>query len=381
MPSKTESNKKINLFNSKITMIVAVLFIWALFTILTGGSFLGSRNLSNLFRQMTTTGILAIGMLFVVIAGEIDLSVGSLMGLFAGVLAVLNVTHKVDGYVAIIITLVLGLLLGLWQGWWVAYKKVPSFIATLAGMLAFRGVLMGITNGNTVGPLSSQFTFFGQDYLAKPVGYIVGIIAIIAVIFSIMKKRKIKEQYHLAVPSVKVDMIKAVGFSALIALFICIFNAYQGIPVPVLILTIIAIIFNFVASKTIYGRKVYAIGGNVDASKLSGINVNKTKLLIFVINGLLAAVAGILLASRLNAASNDLGQGAEMDAIASCVIGGASLSGGSGSIIGALVGALVMASLDNGMSILNIQPFWQYIVKGLILLLAVYADIVSKKKE
>jgi len=368
-------------FNSKVTMIVALVSIWIIFSIATGGSFLTTRNLSNLFRQMTITGILAIGMVFVIISGEIDLSVGSMLGLLGGIASILNVWFKFGDAPTIIIVLILGLILGLWNGWWVAYKKVPSFIVTLSGFLVFRGVLIGITKGTTVAGLTPFLKDIGQGYLSNTVGIILGAIVIVANIYVVLSSRKSKTHYGLEVSSITTDILKIVGISVLIILAIIIVNDYKGMPVPVLLMGVLAVIFTYISSKTVFGRRVYAIGGNLEAAKLSGINVKKSKLMIYGIMGVMAAVAGILLTARLNAGSVAAGQNAELDAIAACVIGGASMMGGIGSVTGALVGALVMASIDNGMSMLNTPPFWQFIVKGLVLLLAVWVDVASKSKE
>ncbi len=363
------------------TMILALISIWAIFTFATSGDFLTPRNLSNLFRQMSITGILSIGMVFIIIAGHIDLSVGSLMGLLGGVVAILNVWYKVDGILAIAITLAMGLVIGIFNGWLIAYKKIPAFIVTLGGMLVFRGILVGMTKGTTVASLDSSIRFFGNAYLIDAIGILLGLIAIAVIVYHSFSGRKLHSQYGLAVPPVSAEIVKIVFAAVLIGLFITILNSYQGFPVPVLILAITAVVCSYVLTKTVFGRRVYAIGGNADAAKLSGINVTKMNLSIFALNGLLVSIAGVLLCSRLNAASVAAGQNAEMDAIAACVIGGASLMGGVGSVGGAIVGALVMASLDNGMSMLNIETFWQFIVKGSILVLAVWVDIATKNKS
>ncbi|SFL98828.1 sugar ABC transporter permease [Pelosinus propionicus] len=363
------------------TMILALVSIWVIFSMTTNGDFLTSRNLSNLFRQMSITGILSIGMVFIIIAGHIDLSVGSLMGLLGGITAVLNVWLKMDGILAIGITLILGLLIGIFNGWLIAYKKIPAFIVTLGGMLVFRGILVGMTKGTTVASLDPSIRFAGNAYLANEIGFLLGIIAVAVLIYNALSVRKLHAQYGLAIPPMSAEIVKIVFSAVIIGILVTILNSYQGFPVPVLILAIMAVAFSYVLTKTVFGRRVYAIGGNAEAAKLSGVNVTKMTLSIFAINGLLVSIAGILLCSRLNAASVAAGQNAEMDAIAACVIGGASLMGGVGSVGGAIVGALVMASLDNGMSMLNIETFWQFIVKGSILILAVWVDIATKNKR
>ena len=363
------------------TMILALVSIWLIFSVVTNGDFLTARNLSNLFRQMSITGILSIGMVFIIITGHIDLSAGSLMGLLGGIVAILNVWFKFDGVVAMGITLLVGLGIGLINGWLVAYKKIPAFIVTLGGLLIFRGILVGMTKGTTVASLGPEIKFIGNAYLIDGIGITLGIMAVAAIIYTSLKGRKLRTQYGLSITPMPVELIKIVCAALVIGLVVTILNSYQGFPVPVLILAILAVIFSYILTKTVFGRRVYAIGGNGEAAKLCGINVPKMTLTLFAMHGLLVAIAGILLTSRLNAASVAAGQNAEMDAIAACVIGGASLAGGVGSVGGAIVGALVMSSLDNGMSMLNIETFWQYIVKGAILVVAVWFDIATKNKR
>ncbi len=380
---KKEKNLGLNaIFKSKMTTIlIATVAIWILFTVLTGGNFLTTRNLSNLFRQMSITGILAIGMVFVIILGEIDLSAGSTLGLLGGIAAILNVWLGFSAIPTIVITLILGIMLGAWNGYWIAFRNMPSFIVTLASMLAFRGILIGITNGNTVAPLTADLKAIGQTYLPPAFAYALVVLAVIGASYLILNNRKSKIKYDIEVKSMTYDVLKIIGIGVSSLALVLILNDYQGFPIPAFIMLVLALILTFIATKTIFGRRIYGIGGNRDAARLSGINVKKHILVVYSMLGLLAAVAGILLSARLNAGSVAAGQNAEMDAIASCVIGGASLSGGSGSVVGALVGALVMASIDNGMSMMNTPTFWQYIVKGLILLMAVWIDISSKNKE
>lgn len=376
-PLKTLLNLNVKTY----AMIFALASIWIFFSFATSGDFLTARNLSNLFRQMSITGIISIGMVFIIIIGHIDLSVGSLMGLLGGVVAILNVWYKIDGIAAIGITLMAGLLIGLFNGWLVAYKKIPSFIVTLGGLLVFRGILIGMTKGTTVASLGPEIRFLGTAYLVDAIGIFLGLVAVGLLIYNSVNGRKLRTQYGLEITSMPVEVLKIVAAAVLIGLLVTILNSYQGFPVPVLILAILAVIFSYILTRTVFGRRVYAIGGNVEAAKLCGINVTKMTLGIFAMHGLLVAIAGIMLASRLNAASVAAGQNAEMDAIAACVIGGASLAGGVGTVSGTIVGALVMASLDNGMSMLNIETYWQYIVKGSILVLAVWFDIANKSKK
>jgi D-xylose transport system permease protein len=358
-------------------LIIALAFIALLFTVLTDGDFLSSRNLSNLFRQMSVISILAIGMTLVIITGHIDLSVGSLVGLAGGMAAILQVWYGWDTVSVLLLTLLAGLLLGAWQGWWVAYRGVPSFIVTLGGMLIFRGILIGISKGETVAPLKESFQRIGQSYLPYAAGYILAGIAVFLLFFLTALKRKKRRKWGLKLEHPVVSYGKMAGYSVLILAFVYMMNRYLGIPVPILFVLFLLLIFGFVLNRTRFGRYLYAIGGNSEAARYSGINVKRHIFAVFVIMGLLSSLAGLILTARLNAATVGAGQMFELDAIAACVIGGTSLKGGTGSVTGSIIGALVMVSLDNGMSMLDIDPFWQYIVKGFILILAVWWDLSS----
>ena len=361
----------------KYMMVFALIGIWIVFTVISEGTFLMPRNMSNLFRQSVFTGIMALGMVNVILLGEIDLSVGSIAGLCGGILAMLNVWQGFSPGAAIAITLVIGLVLGLWNGWWIAYRKVPSFIVTMAGLLIFRGILVGISDGITVGPVSTFFSVIGKDFLPADLGIVLGFVVIL--IFIISQWFNWKRKKSLKLPASN-PLLMCIVFSALIAVFVLTMNAYHGIPNPVIIMMLLFVLFHYISTKTIFGRRIYAIGGNKMASRLAGINTKTITLTVFAVNGVLAATAGIFLTSRLDAASVGAGTSAELDAIAACVIGGTSLMGGIGSVFGAIVGAIVIASLDNGMSLLNAPSFYQTIVKGLVLILAVWFDI-SRKKE
>ncbi|MGL6261122.1 sugar ABC transporter permease [Vibrio sp. WXL103] len=364
-----------------LVMAAAILVIMLFFSVMTDWAYLTPRNISNLFRQTAITGILAIGMVFVIISGEIDLSVGSMMGLLGGVAAILDVWLGMPLIVTIMFTLTAGLLLGTWNGWWVAYRKVPSFIVTLAGMLAFRGILIGITDGTTVAPTSEAMSIIGQSYLPNMISLVLGV-GCLAMYFGWQKKRNIqRKKYDLPVPSTQASLLKNTVLGIAILSIILLLNDYRGVPTPVLLLTIFLVAGAFIGLKTRFGRRIYAIGGNIEASRLSGIDVEKNKLSVFAMNGFLVAVAALILSSRLGAGSPSAGNIAELDAIAACVIGGASLAGGVGTVVGAVIGAFIMASLDNGMSMMDVPTFWQYIVKGSILLLAVWMDSATKQKR
>lgn len=370
------------------SMILALLVIWAFFTIVTGGIFISSRNLSNLFLQCASTAIAACGMVLVMVAGHIDLSVGSFVGLTGAICATLMVKVGMGTIETIGITLVIGLALGLFQGFWISYGKVPAFIVTLAGFLAFRGGVIAITGGNSVGPMNNSFKMIGQGYLPKimadlpfnDTSALVGVAFIIFYLIFEIKKRRSRIKYGFDVLPVSLQIAKMVMSSLIIALVIGIMASYMGIPYAILLLIAIIVIFSIIAEKTTFGRHVYAIGGNREAARLSGINIDKVNLMIFVLMSLLSTIAGIIYTARLNAATGSAGTNMEMDAIASAVIGGTSTLGGAGTISGCIIGALVMGSLDNGMSLMNADVAAQFVVKGLILLLAVWFDIRFSKR-
>ncbi|WP_447878988.1 xylose ABC transporter permease XylH [Serratia fonticola] len=361
-------------------MLAAIAVIMLFFTFTTEGAYLSARNISNLLRQTAITGILAVGMVFVIISAEIDLSVGSMMGLLGGAAAIFDVWFGWPLPLTIVVTLLAGLLLGAWNGWWVAYRKVPSFIVTLAGMLAFRGILIGITNGTTVSPTSNAMSQIGQSYLPNGVGFGIGAVGLMLFVAWQWRRRSRRTQLGLPVAAASGDVTRQSIMAILVLGAIYLLNDYRGVPTPVLILTALMLAGIFMASRTALGRRIYAIGGNIDAARLSGVNVERTKLAVFAINGLMVAIAGLILSSRLGAGSPSAGNIAELDAIAACVIGGTSLAGGIGSVAGAVMGAFIMASLDNGMSMLDVPTFWQYIVKGAILLLAVWMDSATKRR-
>ncbi|CRX70717.1 TPA: sugar ABC transporter permease [Yersinia enterocolitica] len=374
--------KSINL--QVFVMLAAIAVIMLFFTFTTEGAYLSARNISNLLRQTAITGILAVGMVFVIISAEIDLSVGSMMGLLGGAAAIFDVWLGWPLPLTIVVTLGLGLVLGVWNGWWVAYRKVPSFIVTLAGMLAFRGILIGITNGTTVSPTSNAMSQIGQSYLPNGFGFGFGFGfgAIGLMLFVVWQWRRRSHRIRLGLPvtAPQGDVTRQTITAVIVLGAIYLLNDYRGVPTPVLILTALMLAGIFMATRTAFGRRIYAIGGNIDAARLSGVNVERTKLAVFAINGLMVAMAGLILSSRLGAGSPSAGNIAELDAIAACVIGGTSLAGGIGSVAGAVMGAFIMASLDNGMSMLDVPTFWQYIVKGAILLLAVWMDSATKRR-
>ncbi|WP_084186850.1 sugar ABC transporter permease [Andreprevotia chitinilytica] len=361
-----------------LALLIAIALIWAFFAWKTQGGFLSPRNFSNLLRQMSITGMLACGMVFVIISGEIDLSVGSLLGLLGGVAAVLDVIYKVPLPLNIAIVLGLGVLIGLFNGYWTAYLRVPSFIVGLGGMLAFRGILLGVTGGLTIAPVSEGLVWFGQGYLSTLVGDGLALAMFALLVFITWRQRQNRTKYGLPLAPLWRDAAKVIAYGVGIVAFVKVLNAYDGIPVPVLILLVLLGVFTYIANQTVFGRRIYAVGSNMEATRLSGVNVQGVKLAIFGLMGLMCALAGLVNTARMAAGSPSAGNMGELDAIAACFIGGTSMRGGSGTVLGALIGALVMASLDNGMSMLDVDTYWQMIVKGSILVLAVWVDVVSR---
>ncbi|MBN1527115.1 MAG: sugar ABC transporter permease [Candidatus Omnitrophica bacterium] len=364
----------------KYTMLIALVAIWLLFTVFTDGVFISPRNLSNLFVQTVAVGIIAIGMTLVIITRNIDLSVGSVAAFVGALAAFLQVKMGWPTSFAIAVALVGGLGIGFWHGFWIAYRMVPAFIVTLASMMIFRGAVLGITEGTTIAPLSQAFRAIGQRYLSPHLSIVVGALAVIAYAFAHFYKRKRRTGYGFKVTPLPLDILKALLISLVIASFFGIMVHNRGISYAVLLMLLLAVIFNFISQQTVFGRQLYAIGGNPDAAELSGVNIKKRIMTLFVVFGGITAVSGLVLTARLNAATTSAGQGMELDVIAATVIGGTSLMGGEGTIFGALVGALIMASLDNGMSLMNTNITYQYIIKGMILLLAVWVDIATRKK-
>lgn len=368
------------------TMVFALLAIWVIFQFLTKGIFISPRNLSNLFLQSTSIAILACGMVLVLVSGNIDLSVGSVVGFTGAIAAVLMAKQHFATIPTILIVLGVGVLVGLWQGYWVAYREVPAFIVTLAGLLIFRGGVLGVTGGNTIAPMNDAFKAIGQGYLPKltnlpfhDTSALIGIIFMIAYVIFELNKRKSRIKYGFDVLPMGLQIAKIIGGLIVISLVMLIMVTYMGIPYAVLLLMGIILVFTILAEKTTFGRYVYAIGGNKEAARLSGINIKRVNLIVYILMGVLATISGIVYTARLNAATGSAGTSMELDAIASAVIGGTSTLGGEGTIAGCIIGALVMASLDNGMSLMNLGVTWQYIVKGLILLLAVWVDIATRK--
>jgi D-xylose transport system permease protein len=364
-----------------LALLLALAVIWVFFHIATDGAFISSRNLSNLLRQTSITGMLACGMVFVIIAGEIDLSVGSLLGLLGGIAAVMTVNLGWGSWPTVIVVLLLGLVAGLLNGFIVTRLRVPSFIVGLGGMLAFRGVLQGITHGATIAPVPADMVYLAQGYVNPTLSNWLAAIIFVALVAMTAMRRKRRAALSIPQSAAWRDTLKLIAIGAVMAGFLVMLNRYNGVPLPVMILLALLAIFTYIATQTVFGRHIYAVGGNMEASRLSGIDVAGVKMVVFALMGLMCAFAGIINTARLAAGSPSAGTNGELDAIAACFIGGASMRGGAGTVHGALIGALVMASLDNGMSMMDVDNYWQLIVKGSILVIAVWVDVLSGTKR
>ena len=384
-----------NLFKNNVrqyAMLIALVVIMAFFQIATKGILLVPMNVTNLILQNGYVFILAIGMtLTILTGGNIDLSVGSLCALIGAIAGTLIITMKVNIVLAIVLSLILALLIGMWQGFWIAYIRIPSFIVTLAGMLLFRGLTVTMLKGLTLAPFPESFQKISSGFIPdifNGLGTTLNITAIIAgvvisVIYAILqfKKRAKKQKNEFIVSSLTFFIIQIVVIVFVINLFFYWLAAYKGIPIALVFIGTLIIVYSIFTTRTVPGRYLYAMGGNEKAAKLSGINTNKVLFLAYVNMAVLSAVAGIMFASRINSASPSAGLNFELDAIGACFIGGASAYGGIGTITGAIIGALVMGVLNNGMSILGVGSDWQMSIKGLVLLSAVAFDVISKMKS
>jgi D-xylose transport system permease protein len=372
-----KNSQALRFVKSNATLIA--LIVLAIVLGLADNTFLTARNLSNLARQVTIVGIISTGMTMVILIGGIDLSVGSVVGL-AAVVVTLLMQYGLGVWLAVLLTLVVvGGAVGIWNAFWISYYRIPPFIITLGMLTIARGLALTLSGGSSVPVVDPSFQVIGGAYI-PPLATLI-ILAIAAALFGAYILRGAVEAKKFGSQGLGEREISAIVTAVLgFALAVFVFGLYNGIPVPVAIFAIISCVAIFVLGNTRFGRRLYAMGGNEEAARLSGINVFQTKFVVYVTISVLAALAGIMLASRLNGASPNLGTMFELDAIASVVIGGTSLSGGSGTIGGTIIGAFIIGVLNNGMSLLGISAFYQLIIKGLIITLAVWFDVLQGKK-
>ena len=370
-------------------MAVALVVIMVLFQITTGGILFKPLNITNLILQNSYVLILGIGMLLVILTGNVDLSVGSVAAFIGAISAILMVQMNMPVVPAVILCLIIGALVGAWQGFWIAYFRIPAFIVTLSGMLVFRGLTMVLLQGKTISPYNESFQaiangFFMTDTFVvngiNMIAVISGIILSLIYIFGEYKGLMNKKKYNFEALPLPIIIAKIAVIIVAINLLTFSLAAYKGIPIVLILIVALILVYTFLTQRTIAGRHIYALGGNEKAAKLSGIKTKRVMFWVYVNMGVLAALAGLVVAGRLNAATPKAGINFELDAIAACFIGGASASGGIGTIIGAMIGALVMGVLNNGMSIMGVGIDWQQTIKGLVLLAAVAFDVYTKSK-
>ncbi|QDA36114.1 sugar ABC transporter permease (plasmid) [Paracoccus liaowanqingii] len=370
-------------------LLFALIAIMAFFQIVTGGVLLRPVNITNLFLQNSYIIIMALGMLLVIVAGHIDLSVGSVMGFIGALAAVMIVTWGMPVWLAGAICLFAGMAIGAVQGYFVAYWKIPSFIVTLAGMLIFRGLSLWLLAGQSVGPFPANFQLLSTGFIpdlmgiGRPNGLALasGVLAVALILWTGLRSRARSARYGIDDEPFALFLIRT-GIVAAAILFVTWKLAwFRGLPNVLLSMVVLTVIYVFLTERTTIGRRIYAVGGNAKAAKLSGIRTERLTFLTFVNMGLLAALAGLIFAARLNTATPRAGFAVELDVIAAVFIGGASMSGGVGRIVGAVTGAFIMGVMNNGMSIMGIGIDYQQVIKGMVLLAAVFFDVYNKNRE
>lgn len=382
-------------------LLFALIAIMAFFQIATGGILLRPVNITNLLLQNSYIIIMALGMLIVIVAGHIDLSVGSVMGFIGALAAVMIVSAGLPVPLVILVCLIAGGIIGGAQGYFVAFWRIPPFIVTLAGMLVFRGLSLWLLEGQSIGPFPKEFQVLSTGFvpdvfpaawgaaLAELVGarkfnvlcFVLGLIAAISVVLMGLKKRSRDAEYGIVSEPLSLFWARNLIVAGALVFLMFKLATFRGVPNVLVTMAILIGIYAFITERTVIGRRVYALGGNEKAAKLSGIKTERLNFMAFVNMGVLAALAGLIFAARLNSATPKAGFALELDVIAAVFIGGASMSGGSGKIIGAVVGAFIMGVMNNGMSILGIGIDYQQVIKGLVLLAAVFFDVYNKQKQ
>jgi len=391
-----------------VALVIAVMF----FQITSSGVMLKPLNVTNVFLQNGYILVMALGMLLVIVIGHIDLSVGSVAGFLGAIAAVLIVSTKLDPLLAVVLTLIAGGVIGVWQGFWVAYLRVPSFIVTLAGMLFFRGATLFLLGGQPVGPFPESFRAISSGFvpefigsipdplgtgeppiavgpLAIPIGggplqlttLLIGVLLCVGVVLLAYRSRREQVKYGFAVPSIRSFWVRNILIILGIMFIAYRLAGYKGLPIVALLAFILIGVYMFLTLRTVIGRRIYAVGGNAKAATLSGVNAKRMVFLTFINMGVLAALGGIIIAARFNSATPKAGYGFELDVIAATFVGGASAYGGVGTVVGTVIGALFFGLLNIGMGIMSIPIDYQFMIKALVLLVAVYFDVSSKNKE
>jgi putative multiple sugar transport system permease protein len=362
-------------------LLISLVAIMVFFQMMTDGTLFQPLNLTNLILQNSYIIVMALGMLLVIVAGHIDLSVGSVCGFIGAVAAVLMVEYEMHFVPATLICLILGGAIGAAQGYWVAFYKIPSFIVTLAGMLVFKGLALAVLGGSSVGPFPADFQLLSTGFIPDPfsgenlrvLSLVVGILIALGLLISKVRDRADRIKHGMDNEPTAFFVLKNLVFVAMIAAFSYLLSSYKGLPNVLIVMLLLMFAYDFVTSKTTVGRRIYALGGNEKAARLSGIKTERLTFYTFINMGVLAALAGLIFAARLNTATPKAGLGFELDVIAACFIGGASASGGVGKVLGAVIGAFIMGVMNNGID-------WQQVIKGLVLLGAVCIDVYNKNK-
>jgi putative multiple sugar transport system permease protein len=368
-------------------IMIAFVLIVVLFSVV-AQNFLSPGNLTNIVLQYSYILILAIGMVIVIIAGHIDLSVGSVVALAGAVSATVVIKEGMPWYVGVLAALVVGVLVGMWQGFWVAFVGIPAFIVTLAGMLLFRGMTYMVLNSISLSPFGGTyyeiangfqnglFGGFGVDIFTM----VVFGLAVAGFAVNAWRGRRARKRYQQIVESIPWLITKILAIGAIVMWFAYQLAQSRGLPNVLILIAVLIVVYTLVTQKSVFGRHVYAIGGNLNAAQLSGVKVRKVNFWIFVNMGVLSALAGVVFSSRMNAAQPGAGNGIELDAIAACFIGGAAVTGGIGKVTGAMIGGLIMAVMTNGMQLMGVETAVQQVIKGLVLLLAVAFDLYNKRR-
>jgi putative multiple sugar transport system permease protein len=382
-------------------ILIALVVIMAFFQIATDGVLLRPVNITNVVLQNSYIVIMAVGMLLVIVAGHIDLSVGSVMGFIGAVAAVLMVTYGFDYLTTSLICLAIGAAIGAMQGYWIAYFRIPSFIVTLAGMLVFKGLSLGLLQGRSIGPFPREFQMLASGFIPDVFGtegiypalrgvfggenfnlfsLLLGAVTAAVLFWMANRSRAQAQKYGNVDEPYPFFLAKNLVIALAIVYLSWLMSAFRGLPNVLIVMALLIGLYSFITTKTTFGRRIYALGGNENAARLSGINTQRLTFLTFVNMGVLAALAGLVFAARLNTATPKAGLGFELDVIAAVFIGGASMSGGIGTVVGAVVGAFIMGVMNNGMSILGVGIDWQQGIKGMVLLAAVIFDVYNKNK-
>ena len=370
-------------------LMIALVVIMVLFQILTQGTLFKPLNLTNLVLQNSYIVIMALGMLLVIVAGHIDLSVGSVAGFIGALAAVLMVKSGLNFVAATILCLIAGAAIGAAQGYWIAYLKIPSFIVTLAGMLVFRGLTLALLAGESIGPFPTQFQLLSSGFIPNFLGgsgnfhftsLIIGVLVALAMFYTSLRTRLNRQKHGFQGGPLWIFILEHAFISGLFLYLSYLLASYKGIPNVLVVMGILIALFVFVTMRTTIGRRIYALGGNEKAARLSGVKTERLTFFTFITMGALAALGGLIFVARLNTATPKAGVGFELDVIAAVFIGGASASGGVGKVLGAVVGAFIMGVMNNGMSIMGVGIDWQQVIKGLVLLAAVIFDVYNKNK-